>query len=474
MIRFYNTLTRQKEEFVPLEPGKVRMYNCGPTVYNFIHIGNLRSFLLADTLRRVLELEGFEVQQVMNLTDVGHLLEAEDGSDGEDRLERQAALEKVDAWQIANRYAEAFFEDIHLLKIKPADVYPRATEHIEEMLQLIKRLLEGGYAYEVDGEVYYDISRFSGYGKLSGNSLEDLNAGHRVEINERKRHPFDFALWKVDPRHQMKWQAPWSEGFPGWHIECSAMSMRYLGEELDIHTGGEDNIFPHHESEIAQSEGATGKPFVRYWLHARYLLVDGIKMSKSLGNFFTVRDLLKKGYRPEALRYALLVHHYRQPQNFTLETLEAAGRAVAKIQDMVDGLLHLPEGSGPASPEVEAMSQAAENSFREALRDDLETPRATAAIFGLIREIRRLEEKRKLEPCDGGRLLKAFHIFDELFDVLSFQKEAIPPEITGLVKEREHARNARDWARSDELRDQIRWMGYLVEDTRDGPRLKVL
>src|SRR3972149_2047156 len=290
-LKLYNTYSKKLEEFTPIEDGKVKMYNCGPTVYSHPHIGNFRSFIFADVLHRYLEYSGYKVTQVMNITDVGHLT-LDDVEAGEDKLEAAAKREKKDPYQIAEFYMNEFFELAKLLNLLPAYKYPRATEHIKEQITLAEELIKKSYAYVVGGNVYFDVTKFAKYGKLSGNTLTQLKAGARIEVNTEKRNPMDFALWKNDPKHIMQWDSPWGKGFPGWHLECSAMSMEYLGETIDIHTGGEDNIFPHHESEIAQSESATGKQFVRYWLHCRHLLVDGKKMSKSEGNFYSVQDIL--------------------------------------------------------------------------------------------------------------------------------------------------------------------------------------
>ena len=329
-LKFYNTLSRKVEKFEPIEPGKVGLYSCGPTVYSHPHIGNFRAFLVADLLKRFLEFKGFEVTHVMNITDVGHLLD--DADEGADKLEEAARKQKKEPLEIAKIYIDSFNEAQKLLNIKPADEYPRATEHIPEMIAIVERLIEKGYAYVVDKNVYYDITKFKDYGKLSGNMLDDLNSGARVEVNEEKRNPQDFALWKHDPKHLQQWDSPWGMGFPGWHIECSAMSSRYLGEEFDFHTGGEDNIFPHHENEIAQSEAASGKKFVHYWLHTRFLMFDGEKMSKSKGNLYTIQELVEKGFKKSAIRYALISSHYRQNYNFTFEGLKAASVAIDKIQ----------------------------------------------------------------------------------------------------------------------------------------------
>ncbi|MGH7151987.1 MAG: cysteine--tRNA ligase, partial [Planctomycetota bacterium] len=321
-LRLFNTLGRRLEEFVPLRSGEVRMYNCGPTVYQPPSIGNYRTFLFADLLRRTLEARGYRVLQVMNLTDVGHLtLEAEEG--GEDKVQKAARERGVDPWTITAEIAALFFQDLGTLGVRPALHYPKATDHIPEMLEIVEGLLAKRHAYAVGENVYFDVTSFPGYGRLSGNRLEDLEAGARLERNPEKRHPADFALWKSDPAHVMKWPSRFGpNGFPGWHVECSAMSRKYLGDTLDIHTGGEDNIFPHHEGEIAQSVGFTGKPFVRHWLHTKFLLVDGGKMSKSLGNVILPEDVLARGHTGRQLRFALSRVHYRQPLNFTWDGMK--------------------------------------------------------------------------------------------------------------------------------------------------------
>ncbi|MEA3272830.1 MAG: cysteine--tRNA ligase, partial [Patescibacteria group bacterium] len=309
MLRLYNSLTRKKENFKPLKKSAVTMYNCGPTVYDFAHIGNLRSFLFADLLRRYFEYSDYKVKQVMNITDVGHMLE--DADEGLDKIEQAAKKAKKTPAQVADFYTKAFFDDVKKLNIKQAWKYPKATEHIKEMIKIIEKLIDKKYAYEVKGSIYFNVKKFKKYGKLSGNKLKDLMAGARVEKNPDKKNPYDFALWIYNPKHKMQWNSPWGKGYPGWHIECSAMAGKYLGETIDIHTGGEDNKFPHHEAEIAQSEGANGKKFARFWLHTRHLLVDGKKMSKSKKNFYTLEDLLKRGYSARAIRYLLLSSHYR-------------------------------------------------------------------------------------------------------------------------------------------------------------------
>jgi cysteinyl-tRNA synthetase len=465
-MRVFNTYTRRKEEFEPIEPGKVRMYNCGPTVYDFAHIGNARAFVFADVLRRTLERFGFQVTQIMNITDVGHM--TSDADEGEDKIAKAAREQKKDAWQIAEFYTKAFLEDIRTLNIQPAFKYPRATEHIPEMIALIERLVRNGHAYVVNGNVYYDIATFPRYGRLSGNTIEQLDAGARIEVNPEKRHPADFALWKRDPKHIMQWESPWGRGFPGWHIECSAMSSAYLGEQFDIHTGAEDNIFPHHESEIAQSEGATGKtPWVKYWIHARFLLVNGQKMSKSLGNFFTLRDLLEKGCDPMAVRYVLMSTHYRQPLNFTLESVEAAKGSLRRLKDF---RLRLKDSNAKKdSPELPMVLEKGKNGLDTALSDDLNTSAALAALFDMLRDVNKLE----LSRADADRAAALLASFDRVMGVLGEEKEESPDaEIESLIRRRDEARAKRDFKTSDEIRNQLKAKGIILEDSPGGTRWK--
>ncbi len=418
MLRVFNTLTRRKEEFQPMKAGRVRMYNCGPTVYDYATIGNFRAFVFADVLRRALEYFGHQVVQVVNITDVGHM--TSDADEGEDKMAKAAREKRRDPWQIAQLYMDAFFEDVDALNILRAHHYPRATEHIPEMIAMVERLLEQGHAYVSDGNVYYDLASFPAYGQLSGNTIEQLSAGARVRVKSDKRNPFDFALWKQDPHHIMQWDSPWGRGFPGWHIECSAMSMRYLGEQFDIHTGGEDNIFPHHECEIAQAEGATGRrPFVKYWMHNRFLLVNGQKMSKSLGNFFTVRDLLEKGCDPMAVRYVLMSTHYRQPLNFTIEGVHAAKESLRRLGDF---RLRLKEADASRdNPDLPGILEGARTRFDEALADDLNTSAALAGLFDMVRDVNKLE----LSRADAERALGLLSRFDSVMGVLGEQKKDI-------------------------------------------------
>ena len=465
MLVLYNTLTGARERFEPLEPNHVRMYHCGPTVYSHAHIGNFRAFVFADVLRRYLEYRGMRVTQVMNITDVGHM--TTDADEGEDKLEVAARREKKDPWAVARFYEKSFFEDLDALRIRRAHHYPRATEHIPEMIALIEKLLKKGLAYEAADGVYFDVTAFPGYGRLSGNTPEKLMAGARVEPNPNKRNPHDFALWKFDPAHLMQWDAPWGRGFPGWHIECSAMSMKYLGETFDIHTGGEDGIFPHHESEIAQSEGATGKPFVRFWLHVRFLLVDGRKMSKSLGNFHTARDLFEMGYSGRVLRYALMSSHYRQSLNFTLDGLDAAKAAIERMETFV---LTMNEAAGVSDdPEVEEALSGAERRFTEAMDDDVNVSAALGVVFDFIRALNR----GRPGQAQGQRAAALMHRFDEVLGVLDVGRaKEIPDDVLDMVRRRQQARERKDYAAADSLRDAVRDRGYVIEDTPSGPRVR--
>ena len=464
-LTLYNTLTNRKEEFAPVEPGKVTMYNCGPTVYMYAHIGNFRSFMLADLLRRYLEYKGFEVDQVMNITDVGHL--TSDADEGEDKLEKAARQEKRDPWQIAESYTNAFFEDSDTLNIKRANRYPRATDHVEDMIKTIEKLFENGHAYEVNGCVYYDVTTFPDYGKLSGNTLDRLRAGARLDVNPDKRNPHDFSLWVTDPTHIMKWQSPWGVGYPGWHLECSTMSQKYLGETIDIHTGGEDNIFPHHECEIAQSEGATGKPFVKYWLHARFLQVDGRKMSKSLGNFYTLRDLLEKGLDPMAIRYTLLSSHYRQQLNFTFDAVEASAGAIKRLKEFVANM-DAATGEGE-NPEVAALCDRVLADFEKELDDDLNIAGALGHVFDFVREVNKLDASQ----ADGAKAVAVIRKFDQVLGVLpEAQDTSLDAEVEALIAEREEARTKKDYSRADAIRRDLGAQGIILEDTPGGVRWK--
>lgn len=474
MLRLYNTLTKKKEIFRPLKKGVVTMYNCGLTVYDYAHIGNLRAFTFADILRRYLEYKGFKVKQVMNFTDVGHMFE--DVDIGEDKMEAAAKREKKDPWSIADFYIKAFLEDSQKMNFEEPTARPRATEHIDEMTAITQKLIEKNCAYVVNGSVYFDVTKFRDYGKLSGNTIEKLKAGAggRVKFNPDKRNQFDFALWINDPRHIMNWESPWCEkGYPGWHIECSVMAMKYLGETIDIHTGGVDNLFPHHENEIAQSEAATGKKFVSYWLHNEHLLVEGGKMAKSLGNFYTLRDLLAKGYDPKAIRYLLMSTHYRQQLNFTFEGLEAAENAVDRLTNFVYRLMDA-EGRGCGEKIKELMSDA-QRHFEEAMDDDLNISVALAALFDFVRDANKLVNDNMLSKDEAEEVYQLMMKFDKVLGVIGEieREEKLPKEAEELIRKREEARRAEDWETADRIREQLRSMGVLIEDTPQGVKWRI-
>ncbi|MBT0159067.1 cysteine--tRNA ligase [Candidatus Bathyarchaeota archaeon A05DMB-2] len=464
-ICFFNTLTRRKEAFTSIEPGKVRMYTCGPTVYGYAHIGNFRAFLFEDLLKRWLQYRGFKVTHVMNITDV------------DDKTIRGSRKEGIPLKEYTARYAKAFFDDINALNIKPADVYPRATEHIADMVKLIETLMRKGYAYRgEDGSIYYAISKFPAYGQLSHINLSELKAGARVKSDEyAKEEAQDFALWKAwTPEDgDVFWETALGKGRPGWHIECSAMSMRYLGETFDIHCGGVDNIFPHHENEIAQSEAATGKPFVRYWLHNEHLLVEGKKMAKRFGNFYTLRDLLAKGYDPIAIRFLLLSTHYRQQANFTFEGLNAAHNAVLRLRNFVRRLLDA-DGAGTGGKVAELIAQV-QAGFGAAMDDDLNVSVALAALFDFVREVNNLLDANAVSQSEAEAVAALMAGFDSVLGVVGKveAEEMLPEEAEALIKEREEARKNRDWKRADEIRLRLREMGVMVEDTAAGVRWRL-
>lgn len=475
MLKLHDSYTKKKRAFRPLKKGKVSMYNCGPTVYGNVHIGNLRAFLFADLLRRHLEQKGLEVTQVMNITDVGHMLA--DADVGEDKMEAAAKKEGKTPQEIAEHYTKLFFRDIDRLNIRRAQIYPKASEHVEEMIRMIKRLLERKHAYKVKHEdggisVYFDVSSFKKYGKLSGNRIEDLQAGKRIEVRDEKKHPADFALWIYNSEHVMQWEAPWGKGYPGWHIECSAMAVKYLGESIDIHTGGEDNKFPHHECEIAQSECSSGKKFAKYWLHVTHLMVEGKKMSKSLGNFYTLDDLIDKGYGARAIRYLLLSSHYRQSLNFTMKGIKAAGSSLARLDDFADTLARFaPEDKGKQAP----LSKAALVSFNDALDDDLNAAEALGSLFEFVREANELmtSEKMNVAEKDGAeKLLEAAgNAFGFTFG-RSVADTDVPESVKALVEQRELARKEKSFKEADRIRDELAEKGFEIEDTPEGSVVK--
>ncbi|HNT35067.1 MAG TPA: cysteine--tRNA ligase [bacterium] len=461
MLRFYSTMSRRKEDFIPLEFPKVGMYTCGPTVYNFAHIGNFRAYVFEDILRRWLKHRGYQVTQVMNITDV------------EDKIIRDSTVQGVDIYTFTAKYTEAFFEDLDALRIERAEFYPKATDHIPEMIAIIKTLIEKGHTYERDGSLYFRLSTFSQYGKLSGVRPDEVLSGARVDADEyEKDDARDFVLWKANKGESAWWDTELGRGRPGWHIECSAMSMKYLGESFDIHTGGEDNVFPHHENEIAQSEAATGRPFAKYWMHCRYLLVDGEKMSKSKGNFFTLRDLLAKGHDPAAIRYLLASGHYRSPLNFTFDGLRAAESSVHRLKDCVLRLTEVASnaaGTGHVFP----MAQEAEKRFSDAMDDDLDMPNALAAVFDFVRAVNQAIDDRSLTPQDATASLEFLKTADSIMNVMDIgNDEILDQDIQRLIDERQAARKRRDFAGADAIRDQLAAMGIVLEDTPQGVRWK--
>ncbi|HJV33417.1 MAG TPA: cysteine--tRNA ligase [Patescibacteria group bacterium] len=469
MMKLHDSLTKDSKDFPPEDGRPVSVYACGPTVYHYAHIGNLRTFLTVDLLRRYLEHRGREVKLVMNITDVGHMLN--DADQGEDKMEAAAAKEGKTPEEIAAFYEKAFFADLDALNFrKEGTTFPRATAHIGEMVAMIEKLIAEGKAYVTPkGDVYYSVASFPAYGTLSGNTVENLVAGARVEVKEDKKHPADFALWIHNPNHVMQWKGPQGiQGYPGWHIECSAMAGKYLGETIDLHCGGEDLKFPHHECEIAQSEGANGKPFSRHWLHVTYLVVDGEKMSKSKGNFYTLRDLLDKGYSAAAVRWLLLSAHYRTQLNFTLSGLDAAEKSVAYYRELI-ARLHAAAGADDASP-APAYAQA----FDAAMDEDLNVSKALAVLSDAAKEANRKLDEGSMTPSDAA----AAHAFiesalGETFGIdLSANTEDAPEDVKALAGERQAARAAKDWAASDRLRDEIAAKGWVVEDTPQGPKLK--
>ncbi|MBC8328362.1 MAG: cysteine--tRNA ligase [Planctomycetes bacterium] len=463
-LRFYNTFTRRIEPFQPEVAGQARMYHCGPTVYQRPHIGNYRAFLFADLLRRVLEANGYEVTQVMNITDVGHLVA--DADEGEDKLQKQAEKERLDPWELVDRVCAQFFGDLEALQVLPAHHYPRATEHIPEMVEMVRSLIEKGNAYRVGDNVYFDVHSFPPYGELSGNKVEELEAGARLEVNLEKRHPADFALWKSDPDHLMKWDTEFGpHGFPGWHIECSAMSMKYLGESFDVHTGGEDNVFPHHECEIAQSECATGRPFVKLWMHTRFLKVDGGKMSKSLGNVWSLDDLAARGFSALDFRFLVLRAHYRGSVNFTWEALKGSAEARQSLVDLRGRLEAEARGAAAADDEV---VERARGDFAAALADDLNTSAALAAVF----ELRNAFLKEGLAAAAAAAAL-AF-LLDEVdaqlgvFETAAGAGALDDAQVEALIAARAEARSGKDFARADAIREELQAAGIVLEDRADG------
>ncbi|MFB3171101.1 cysteine--tRNA ligase [Neobacillus sp. 179-C4.2 HS] len=461
-IQLYNTLTRKKEEFVPLEEGKVKMYVCGPTVYNYIHIGNARPAIVFDTVRRYFEYRGYDIQYVSNFTDV------------DDKLIRAANQLGEDVPTIANRFIEAYFEDVSALGCKKADIHPRVMENMDIIIDFIDQLVKKDYAYESEGDVYFRTRKFDDYGKLSHQSIDDLQVGARIEVGEKKQDDMDFALWKAAKVGEIYWESPWGIGRPGWHIECSAMAKKYLGETIDIHAGGQDLTFPHHENEIAQSEALTGKTFARYWMHNGYINIDNEKMSKSLGNFVLVHDIIK-AHNPQVLRFFMLSVHYRNPINYSEELLESTKAAYERLTTSYQNLQHRKESSTNLTnnnQEWLEKIEALQDEFIKAMDDDFNTAKAISVLFDLskLANYYLLEKNTAVEVID-----KFTQQFNELFNVLGLTLEAtelLDEEIDALIEKRIQARKDRNFQLSDQIRDQLKEMNIILEDTPQGTRWK--
>ena len=451
-IKFYNTLTKTKDEFKPLEGNTVRIYTCGPTVYKDASIGNMKSFIFMDTLRRMLKYNGYELKHAMNITDVGHLVS--DGDEGEDKMVKAAREEKKEPLEIAAYYTKKFLEDFDRLNIDRPEIICKATDHIQDMMNYVQKLLDNGYAYETSTAIYFDVSKLDKYGILSGINLNDQKAGARVDVDPEKRNPYDFALWiKAPANHLMKWDSPWGPSYPGWHIECSAMSTKYLGEEFDIHTGGIDLVPTHHENEIAQNKGACGKNPAHYWIHGEYLLINGGKMSKSLGNTYLIDDIIARGYSPLAYRLFNYSCHYRGKLNFTWEGIESANTSLIRLREGYQKHLN---GNSNVSDEIIADM---ENRFHQAINDDMNMPLALSVVWEAVKY-----------PEKSPKIAQLLKKFDTVLGIKidEVQETKIPQEILDLVEERKQARSDKNWSESDRLRDLIAEKGYIVKDTKDG------
>ena len=461
-MRIYDTLTRQMQELEPLEPGHVRMYTCGPTVYDFAHIGNFRTYVWEDLLRRTLKLHGFKVTQVMNITDI------------EDKIIGKMAAEGKSLEQVTGPFIEAFFEDLDTLHVERAEHYPRATEHLPEMIELARRLEERGVTYNSKGSLYFRIENFSDYGRLSNLDQRQILSGARVDSDEyEKDDARDFALWKAAQAAEPAWDSPFGSGRPGWHLECSAMAMKYLGPSFDLHTGGVDNIFPHHENEIAQSEAATGRPFVKYWMHAAHLLVDAEKMSKSKGNFYTLRDLIERGHEPRALRLLLLSTHYRTPLNFTFSALTQATSEMQRLDDLTsrlerDGKTDASQGADGCNPAFESRIDGELAEFERSLGDDLNVSGALGALFRLVRETHVALDKGELPRRSRKKLERALERLDLVLGVLERPEMVLDEDVDALIQRRTDARQSRDFAEADRIRDDLAARGILLEDLAEG------
>ncbi len=472
-IKIYNTLSRKKEIFLPKKEGVVDMYVCGPTVYDYFHVGNARAFLMFDVVRRYLEYKGYKVNYVQNITDI------------EDKMIKRAQEKEISVKELADEFTEKYFADARAIGIRDADVHPKATEHIQEMIEIIEKLLEKGYAYRINGDVYFDTMAFEGYGKLVNQNPEELVSGARVSVDDRKKHPADFVLWKAKKEGEPSWESPFGEGRPGWHIECSAMSMKYLDQPLDIHAGGTDLVFPHHENEVAQSEAYSGKEFCKYWMHVGYLAIDNKKMSKSLGNFLTVNDF-RQHYDPRVLRLFLLTAHYRSPLNFTDELIEQAKSSLARLDNFYHNLrFYLGERRFENNTDkddaalndqdhqlLEYIEQTKED-FDQEMNDDFNTAGGMAALFSLVREINAYMQNQKVNTQVIHQVYDALIQLDEVIGLLPKETEEIlDEEIEAKIRERDEARKQKDFARADAIRDELREQGIILEDTPEGVRWK--
>lgn len=469
VLKIYNTLTRKKENFIPIKKGEVGMYICGPTVYNYIHIGNARPFIIFEVVRRFLKFKGYKVRYIQNLTDI------------DDKMINKARELNINVSELAEKFIQEYFIDADSLNIERADVHPRATEHIAEIIELLKGLKEKGYAYEIDGDVFFEVSKFKNYGKLSGQDIEELKIGARVEVDERKRDAIDFALWKKAKEGEPSWDSPWGKGRPGWHIECSAMSMKYLGKTFDIHAGGSDLIFPHHENEIAQSEANNNQQYVRYWMHNGYLCLNNQKMSKSLGNIMKVRDIIQK-YKGEVIRYFILSAHYRSPLNFSEEQLQQAQNSLQRLNNIIYNVKHLlkqdkfKKSKDKDDELILEKRKEGEQQFIKAMDDDFNTPVALSRLFGFAKDVNIylnspslknkiiLEEIIKFYQDLAGKVLGILKDFD--------REQNFEQEIKKLIEDREKARKEKNWEKSDKIRDELKRKGVILEDTTEGVRWK--
>lgn len=463
-MKIYNTMSRKKEEFIPIDENEIKIYVCGPTVYNYFHIGNARPFVVFDTLRRYLQYRGKNVKFVQNFTDV------------DDQIINRARKEGLEPHEVADRFIQEYYQDAKAINVRKADVHPRVTENMSQIIEFVQDLIQKGYAYQVEGDVYYRTRKFADYGKLSGQNIEDLESGARIEVGEKKEDPLDFALWKAQKSaDEIAWDSPWGKGRPGWHIECSVMSTRYLGETIDIHAGGEDLTFPHHENEIAQTEAETGKKFANYWMHNGYITINNEKMSKSKGNFFTVRDILQE-YDGEVIRFFLLSGHYRSPINFGHDLMDQSKSGLARLQNAKNNLKYLTENGGDTITQEEKDALSAlekhRDDFLSYMDDDLNTADAISSIFELVRDVNSATREGASKEFAAGCL----SLLTELAGVLGLledhgEETGVDEEIAQLVEERQTARKSKNFARADEIRDQLKARGITLEDTPQGVRI---